>query len=351
MQLNQISKKYSSDSGSGKLLTRDKIKEKYKWNLADIYQSNDIWEKEFKWVEENINEYKKFEGRLSHSPDTLLECLQFDDLIGIKLDRLHLYASLAKDSDMRVHIYQSMDERMRSLFSRVSSASSFIRPEILSVNNEELLKSVEQNEGLKIYRHFLEDIIRTKTHTLSKEVEEVLALAGETSQIPYNAFSIFTNADIKFPVIKDEDGNDFEISHARYYSAMYSKDRNFRQRAYTAYYKQFKDYANTFSVLFNGNLKTNMFSAKARKYESSREAALDRNNIPVSVYDSLIKTVNDNLKPLHRWASLRKRLLKVEELHPYDLYMPLFQTGSEKNYSYDEAMQIVLKALEPMGKE
>jgi oligoendopeptidase F len=351
MQLNQISKKYSSDSGSGKVLTRDKIKEKYKWNLKDIYESDDNWEKDFKWIEENIGGYKKFEGRLSQSPETLLECLQFDDLIGIKLDRLHLYASLAKDSDMRVHIYQSMDERMRSLFSRVSSASSFIRPEILSVNNEELLKSVEQNEGLKIYRHFLEDIIRTKAHTLSKEVEEILALAGETSQIPYNTFSIFTNADIKFPVIKDEDGNDFEISHARYYSAMYSKDRNFRLRAYTAYYKQFKDYANTFSVLFNGNLKTNMFSAKARKYESSREAALDRNNIPVSVYDSLIKTVNDNLKPLHRWASLRKRLLKVEELHPYDLYMPLFQTGSEKNYSYDEAMQIVLKALEPMGKE
>jgi oligoendopeptidase F len=351
MQFNKIQNKLFSDSGNGALPTRDKVEEKYKWDLTHIYATDEKWEEDFKWVEENIKVYEKYEGKISTDIGLLAECLKFDDSIGIKLDRLHLYASLSKDSDMRVNNYQALNERIRSLASKASSASSFIRPEILSIPGDELLKSAGQNEELKIYKHLLEDIIRTKSHTLSKQEEEILALAGETSQIPYNAFSIFTNADIKFPVIKDENGNDFEISHARYYSAMYSLDRAFRQRAYSNYYKQFIDYSNTFSVLFNGNLKIHIFNAKARKYGSSREAALNVNNIPVSVYDNLIKTVNENLKPLHRWALLKKKILKIDELHPYDLYVPLFQTSAERKYSFDEAVEIVYKALEPLGKD
>jgi oligoendopeptidase F len=351
MQFNKIPNKLFSDSGNGTLPTRDKVEEKYKWDLTHIYTTDENWEVDFKWVEENIKVYEKYEGKISTDIGLLAECLKFDDSIGIKLDRLHLYASLSKDSDMRVNNYQALNERIRSLASKASSASSFIRPEILSIPKDELLKSAGQNEELKIYKHLLEDIIRTKSHTLSKQEEEILALAGETSQIAYNAFSIFTNADIKFPVIKDENGIDFEISHARYYSAMYSFDRGFRQRAYSNYYKQFIDYANTFSVLFNGNLKTHIFTAKARKYDSSREAALNANNIPVSVYDNLVNTVNENLKPLHRWASLKKKILKIDELHPYDLYVPLFQTSAERKYSFDEAVEIVYKALEPLGKD
>lgn len=351
MQINEFLNKLFSNSDNGSVLSRGKIEEKYKWDLTHIYETDAKWEEDFKWIEKNTSRYKKFEGKLSQNFDILFECLKFDDSIGMVLDRLNLYASLAKDSDMRVQIYQAMDERIRNLVSKVSSASSFIRPEILSIPRDKLIKAVEGNIDLKIYKHYLEDIIRTKAHTLSKEEEEILALASETSQISYDVFSIFTNADIKFPIIKDANGNDFEISHARYYSAMYSRNRSFRQRAFFSYYKQYKDYSNTFSVLFNGNLKTHIFSAKARKYGSSREAALDRNNIPVPVYDNLIKTVNENLKPLHRWASLKKKLLKIDELHPYDLYAPLFQAGSERNYSFDEAVKIVFKALESMGKE
>ena len=351
MQIKENLNKLFSNVGTGSVLTRDKIEDKYKWDLTHIYKTEENWEEDFIWIEENIKQYKIFEGKLSQNSDILSECLIFDDSIGVKLDRLHLYASLAKDSDMRVHKYQAMDERIRGLVSKVLSANSFIRPEILSIPADKLLKNVVGNNALKIYKHYLEDIIRTKTHTLSKEEEEILALAGETSQIAYNAFSIFTNAELKFPVIKDENGNDFEISHARFYSAMYSLDRDFRQRVYTSYYNQFKDFSNTFSVLFNGNLKTHIFSSKARKYTSSREAALDRNNIPVSVYDNLIKTINENLSPLHRWALLRKKILKYDELHSYDLYVPLFQTGVERNYSFDEAVEIVCSALRLMGDE
>jgi oligoendopeptidase F len=351
MQINEIQNKLFSTSEKGSVLTRDKIEEKYKWDLSHIYETDEKWEEEFKWIEENTCGYKQFEGKLSQNSDVLLECLKFDDSIGIKLDRLYLYASLAKDSDMRLNKYLAMDERIRNLASKVSSANSFIRPEILSIPGDILFKEVEENDGLKVYKHFLEDIVRTGAHTLSKEEEEILALAGETTQIPYSTFSIFTNADMKFPVIKDENGNDFEISHARYYSAMYSPDRSFRQRVFSAYYKQYRDFSNTLSVLFSGNLKTHIFSAKARKYGSSREAALDRNNIPVSVYNNLVKTVNDNLKPLHRWALLRKKLLNLDALHSYDMYVPIFQTGPERIYNFDEAVEIVYKALEPMGEE
>jgi oligoendopeptidase F len=347
---NNNTKIYSTHE-SGSILKREEIEDKYIWNLSHIYENDDNWEKDFKWIEDNIANYKKFKSKLSISPDFLLDCLKFDDSIGTVLDRLHLYASLSKDSDMRVPKFQAMDDRVRNLAARVSAASSFIKPEILSMNDRYLHKALESNEQLKIYSQLINDIIRTKAHTLSREEEEILALSSEMYQIPYNTFSIFTNADLKFPLVKDENGKDFEISHTRFYTAMYSHDREFRKRAFKNYYVQFKNYANTFSVLFNGNLKTNIFISKARRYKSARAAALDRNNIPVSVYDNLIDSVNGNLSPLHRWAALKKKLLKVEELHPYDTYSSLFQFEAEKKYEYDEAKEIIYKALEPMGED
>ncbi len=351
MRLNDFCDKLFSIAESASLPTRDEVEEKYKWDLTHIYESDEKWEEDFKWIEENIPLYKKYEGKLSQRPDILLECLKFDDSVGIMLDRLHLYASLAKDSDMKVYKYQAMDERIRNLATKVSSAVSFIRPELLTIPDENLVKMLNADGELKIYKHFFDDLIRTKAHTLQKELEEILAQSNEINQIPYNAFSMFTNADMKFPVIKDEEGNDYEISHGRYYAAMYSHNRDFRERAFRNYYKQYKSYANTFSVLFNGNLKANIFVSKVRKYNSVREAALDSNNIPFSVYDKLLEAANNNLKPLHRWSLLKKRLLKINELHPYDVYVNLFQTGSEKKYSFEEAKEIVYQALKPMGEE
>ena len=333
------------------LPARDKIEDKYKWDLTHIYKNDDEWEKDFKWIENNISNYEKFKGTLSKSSDHLLKCFQFDDSIGIKLERLYLYSMLSKDSDMRVTKYQAMEERIKSLHSKTAAAASFVRPELLQIPDKTLLQMVESNNELKLYRQIIDDLLRTKVHTLTKEQEELLAQSSEIMQAPYNAYSMFTNADIKFPVIKDDTGNDIEISHARYYASMYSKDREYRQRAFKNYYAPFLQYSNTFAALFNGNLKTNIFNSVARKYNSALEAALDKFNIPVSVYNNVIDTANNNLKPLHRWAALKKELLGIKELHPCDTYVTLFNNVTELKYPYDRAKEIVLDSLKPLGEE
>ena len=333
------------------LPAREEIDEKYKWDLSDIYSTEDNWEKDFQWVEANLDNYKQFTGKLSDSSESLLACFKFDDEMGIKIEKLYLYAMLAKDSDLSVQKYQAMDERIKSLYTRVSAASSFLKPELLEIPDEKLLGMLNSNDELKIYEHSIKNLLRSKNHTLSKPEEEILALAGEIAQAPYNSYSMFTNADLKFPVVEDDNGNKVEMSHARFYAAMYSKSRDYRKAAFKAYLAPYKKYANTLTTLFNGNLKTNIFFAKARKYNSAREAALDKNNIPESVYDKLVEEVNNNLAPMHRWASLKKRLLCINELHPYDVYVTVFNSVKEKKYPYEEAKNIVLDALQLMGKD
>ncbi len=350
MAIKRMNIKLFSNTETGKILDRTEVKEEYKWNLMDIYSSEKLWEEDYKWVEQNISEYEKFMGKLDSSSETLAACLKFDDEMGIKLERLYLYSMLAKDSDLRVTKYQAMNDRIKNLFTKISSANSFIHPELLSIPDEKLLKMIEQDD-LKIYRHFLDDLLRTKSHTLSKEQEKILALAGEVTQASYNTYSMLTNSDFKFPEVEDDEGNKIEISHARFYSAMYSKDRSYRQRAFKSYFEPYKKFTNTLTTLFNGNLKANIFNATARNYSSAREAALDRNNIPLSVYDNLINSCNENLSPLHRWAELKKKIMKIDELHPYDVYVSLFSDEGNKKYSYEESKKIVHNALKPMGND
>lgn len=342
--------KMFSDVEVSSLPKRNDIEERYKWDLSHIYENEEKWEEDFKWIETSLTGYDKFRGTLAQSAENLLGCFKFDDAIGIKLERLYLYAMLSKDSDMRVSQYQAMEERIKTLYSKVTAANSFIKPELLQIPDEKLKLTLNSSKELQVYSHAINDLIRTKTHTLSKEQEELLALASEITQTPYNVYSMFTNADIKFPIIKDDLGNDVEISHARYYAAMYSKDRAYRENAFKMYYQPYKQYVNTFVSLFNGNLKTNIFNATARKYKSAREAALDRFNIPVSVYDNLISAANSNLKPLHRWANLKKKLLGLKEFHPYDTYVTIFNNTAEVKYPYEEAKEIVYDSLKPLGE-
>jgi oligoendopeptidase F len=331
--------------------TRDEIDEKYKWNLKDIYNSDEEWELDFKWVEDILVNYHQFEETLSSSAENLLACLKFDEEIGIKLERLYLYSMLAKDSDMRDSKYQGMDDRIKSVYSKVLAASSFIKPELLKADETKLIGFINSHPDLKIHRQSFDDLLRFRKHTLDRAQEELLAIASEVTQVPYNTYSLFTNADLKFPKVADENGNEMEMSHSRFYTALYSKDRNYRTRAFKAYLKPYMDNVNTFSALFNGNLKSNIFYAKARKYNSAREAALFKNNIPISVYDNLVEAVNKNISPMYRWASLKKKLLKIDELHPYDVYVTLFDQKLEKKYSYDESKNIVLDSLSIMGED
>ena len=342
---------YSHTDGSPSLPAREDIEEKYKWNLSDIYGSTGDWENDFKWVKDNLGNYKNFEGKLAESPEQLLKCFKFDDEIGTKLERLYLYSMLAKDSDLRVGKFQSMDERIKSLYSEVLTASSFIKPELLRIQEDKLTGMINFDGELIVYSHSIEDLLRKKAHTLSGKEEQILALAGELTPTAYNVFSMFTNADMKFPFVKDEGGKENQLSHGRFYAAMYSGDREYRERSFRAYFKPFMEFSNTLSVLFSGSLKSNIFEARARKYNSAREAALDRNNIPISVYDNLVKTVSDNLSPMYRWASLKKKILNLSELHPYDVYVTLFPAAFDRKYLYEEAKKIVLGSLKPLGED
>jgi oligoendopeptidase F len=333
------------------LPAREEIEDKYKWNVNDVYKTEIIWEEDFKFIEDNLSLYKSFHGTLAASADNLFNCFKFNDEIGIKLERLNLYVMLCKDSDMRVTKYLGMDDRIKSLYSKVSAESSFIKPELLSIPEETLFKMIEEKPELKLYRHSIANLLRRKMHTLSKEEEEILALSSEITSAPYQTYSIFTNSDFKFPLVKDETGSSIQMSHARYYAALSSTSREYRRNAFIAYYKPYKEYINTLTTLFNSNLKGKIFSAKARKYNSAREAALDKNNIPLSVYDNLVDAANKNLAPLHRWAALKKKLLKLDELHPYDTYVSVFSLKEEKQYNYPEGMELVLNSLEPLGED
>lgn len=350
MKNQTINKFFNTENLTIEIPSRDQINEKFKWNLTDIYPDDNQWENEFKWVKDNLVKYKTFEGRLENSSD-LLACLKFDEEVGIKLERMSLYSMLSKDSDMRDTKYQGMDGRFKSLYAQVLTASSFIKPEILKIDENKITEMLNNVAELRIYKHSFDDLLRFRRHTLDKEKEELLAMADEITQIPYNTYSLFTNADLEFPNVIDEDGNSVEISHSRYYAALYSKDRTYRENAFKAYLSVYRKNANSLSSLFNGNIKTNIFYARTRKYKSAREAALFKNNIPLSVYDNLIKSLSDNMEPMYRWASLKKKLLKIDELHPYDVYVTVFDPKLEKKYPYEEAVKLVLDSLKIMGNE
>ncbi len=330
---------------------RGEIDIKYKWNLDDIYINIQSWEEDFKWVENQIDGYKNFEGKLGESADNLSQCFAYNDAVGIKIEKLYLYAMLSKDSDLRVGTFQAMDDRIKSLYAKMSTASSYINPEVLNIPEKKLMQMINSKKELQVYKHAVVDLLRTKKHTLTKPEEQILALSGEILQIPYNAYSMFTNADLKLPEIVDDEGSTSSLSHARFYSAMYSKDRGYRERAFKGYLNSYKEYVNTLSTLFNGSLRTNIFYAKSRKYESARAAALDKNNIPLTVYDKLIESVNQNLTPLHRWAGLKKKLLRVDDLYPYDVYVTVFNNVESKKYPYGQAVKLVMDSLQIMGDD
>lgn len=335
---------------TGSLPERAGVDEKYKWNTADIFESLEAWEEEFTRVQNLIEDYGKFRGEISKSAGKLAECIKFDEDISISVEKLHLYVMLNKDSDLRDNLYQGMNDRIRNLYTVAGSKASFILPEI---NNtpETIIEEAMTSHGLEEYGHFFDDIKRKKAHTLTEKEEMLMALSSGVAGGAYEIFSIFSDADIKFPSVEGEDGETIEMSHGRFYAALYSKDGDYRERAYKAFYKPFIDYANTFSVIFNNNLKGKIFNSRARNFASSLEAALHSNNIPVAVYDNLIGTVSDNLAPMHRWAEIKRRMLKRDKIHPYDSYVTIFDNTEVKKYTWEEARALVNDSLQLMGTE
>lgn len=334
----------------GDLPSRDQIDAKYKWDLTHIYSNDTEWENDFEWLDEHLKRFSEFKGKLGDSPETLLQYLNLSDETMIKFQKLGLYAHLGGDIDLSNGKYQTMQARMAQLGSRFGAETAFAIPEILSHPWEKVNQFLNENEQLSVYRHSLEDLFRTKAHSLSEQEEKILAQLSPLNNTTVDVYNVFSDAEMIFPSVEDESGSEIQLSHGRTRAALYSNDRDFRKRAYEKYYVPFADYKNTIAALFNGRVKERIAYSKIRNYENALESALESNAIPVEVYDNLVETVNENLSGLHRWAKIKKDILKLDELHPYDVYASLFP-AERKMYTFDEARGIVLEALKPLGEE
>ena len=331
------------------LPAREEIKVEDTWRLEDIFATDEEWEIEFKSIKEELSKASEYQGTLENSAEQLYSGLQFQDSVFERLGRLYTYSHMRADQDTANAFYQSMDDRARSLYAQAASAFSFVVPEILSMDESKLQSFVQEHTDLQLYKHALEEINLQRPHVLSASEEELLAKASEVFNASSNTFGMLNNADLEFPSIKDEDGEEVQVTHGRYSRFLESEDRRVRKDAFEAVYETYGKFLNTFSSTLSGVVKKQNFNADVRHYDSARQAALSTNNIPESVYDNLVETVNNHLHLLHRYVDLRKKVLGVEELHMYDLYTPLVKDVKMK-VTYEEAKEYLLKGLAPLGE-
>jgi len=339
-----------TENKSNTLPKRDEIDAKYKWKLEDIYDSVDKWEEDFRRVKQMAAEMGKFKGTLRESGLKLLGCLKLrDELLSLN-DKVFVYARMKRDENNGDPVFQALADRAMALSTEVYASVSFIVPEIISIPEDVLNIFIDGDRELQIYRQYINEILRQKEHTLSEREEELLALSAEIAHGPSDIFTMFNNADIKFPSIKDEKGEEVEVTKGRYIKFLESRDRRVRKDAFHALYSSYSKNKNTLAAALTSNIKKDRFYATVRKYNSSLEAALDSDNISTDVYDSLIETVNRNLHLMHRYLEFRKRALKLDELHMYDVYVPLVEEP-RKDIPYEEALDMVERGLQPLGDE
>ncbi|QFG01112.1 oligoendopeptidase F [Psychrobacillus glaciei] len=333
-----------------KILTREEVEQHLTWKLEDIFASNDVWDKEFKEVLELSQEAASFKGTVENGADALLAVLTYRDELTGRLRKLYSYAHMRHDQDTANSVYQAMESRIKSLYVKVSTELSFLVPEILSVDEAIITGYLTKNEGLKVYSQLLEEINKERPHVLSQEKEALLAQFSEIAGASSDTFGKLNNADLEFPFIKDEEGNEVQMTHGRYSRFLESEDRRVREDAFKAVYDTYGKFRNTFASTLTGNVKGDNLIAKIRNYSSAREAAMSNNHIPESVYENLVETINKNIHLLHRYVGLRKKVLGLEELHMWDLLTPLVKEV-DMEFTYEQACEIMLNSFEPLGEE
>jgi oligoendopeptidase F len=332
------------------LLKRSDIERKYTWQLSDIYPSDEAWEADFKRAQELIDSARQFTGRLAESPATMYHCLSTQSELGIIVARLYQYAHLNKDLDNRVSKYQAMTERAAVLGSQGGAAFAFVEPELLTIDEARLVEMSRQFPKTDEYDFFITELIRSKAHIRSAEVEELLAMSTTVARSADNIFTMLDDADLTYPVIKDEQGQDVQLSKQRFMKFMESSDRRLRKDANEGFYSSYQAHINTLGASLAAAVSKDVFYAKARRYESSLHGALDSDNIPVAVYHALIEATEANLTGFHDYVRLRKRLLKLEDIRPYDMICPLFP-DQDYEVPYDAAVKEVIAACAPLGEE
>jgi len=330
--------------------TRDQIDEKYKWDLSDFCPSDEAWEETLEQLIAQIPLMENYQGRLDESADILAECLQMQDSLGSLAHRLYVYASLKLDEDNRIGKYQEMRDRIYMQYSALGQATSYIEPEILKIPDRKLKTFLDENMNLAVYSFYLEDLLRRKSHILSEKEENIMALAGSVARGPRSIFTMVDDADIKFPDVIDENGDEIELTRGRYAKLLQSSDRSVRRAASKAYNESYLSFENTLGATLAASVNADQFYTRARGYETTLERKLDADNIPPEVFHKLIQSAGENLAPLHKYVALRKKALEYDTLFGFDMYVPLVEEVKTE-YSYEEAKALVLEALAPLGDD
>ena len=327
---------------------REEIETEHKWALESIFESDEAWTERFEEISGRIEELTAYEGRVTESPDTLLELLELREEIMRDVSQLAVYANLRSSEDTRNQEYQALSGKAQALSSEASSATSYIEPELQELTEHEIQEFVDSEPALEAYEQFFDDVLRAKPHTRSAEIEELLAELGEVTSSPSEIYSMLANADMTFPTVEDPDGEDIEISQGNFTKLQKHEDRQFREEVHKQFYDEWEDVRNTVGTSLKKQIRKDVKVARARNYETAREAALDGPNVPVEVYDTLVETVRDNLDLLGRHAELKADALGVDQLQSWDLYMSL--TGEEgPTVEYEQAKQWIIDAVEPLG--
>jgi len=333
-----------------KILTRNEVPTELTWKLEDIFSSDDTWESEYTEVSTLSEKADSFKGTLGDNADALFKAFTYKDELLERIYRLYTYSHMRYDQDTTNSHYQAMDSRIKTLLVKVSTGLSFMTPEILALDEAKITSFVTDHEGLKLYRQVLKEINDMRPHVLPAEQEALLAQLSEVASASSQTFSMLNNADLEFPTIKDENGEDVELTHGRYSRFLESEDPRVREDAFRAMYGTYGKFRNTFASTLAGNVKRDNVNARVRNYTSARHAAMSENQIPEQVYDNLVNTVNKNLHLLQRYVTLRKKVLAVDELHMWDLYTPLVKEA-KMEIPYEEAKDIMLKSFAPLGEE
>ena len=329
---------------------RSDIDEQYKWELESLYADDEAWEAAFESVQERLDDLRAFEGRATEDPETLQDCLETYESIMREVANVSAYARMRSDEDTADSHYQALSSRGQSLASEASSAASFLEPEIQDLDRETVEAYVDENPDLAVYEHYFDDVLRMKPHTRSAEVENLLAELGEVLGSTGEVYNMLTNADVEFPAVEDSDGEPQRITLNNFTTLQENPDREFRREVYETFYDEWEEYRNSIGAAYKNSVKTDVKLARARDYDTAREAALDGPNVPVEVYDTLVDTVDDNLDVLQRHADLKRQSIGADDLQMWDLYVPMVE-GESPTVEYDQAREWVTGAVEPLGEE
>lgn len=333
-----------------KILKRSEMDPAYCWNTADLFENDEAFTAELEACADIPEKIASYRGRLGESADTLYEFLTLDEAVGERLNRLGVYSYIRLDEDTANSTYQTLKGRCSSFMVKVSSASAFVSPELVGIEDEVLEKFYAEKPELEKFRRYLTRARLRKAHILSSEEENLLARSGEMAQGASKIFNTFNDADLKFPTVTDSNGKEYPITHGSYFSLVKSEDRVLRENAFKALYSVYGGFRNSLAAMLDAEVRSNIFYARARKYESSLDSALQPVEIPTAVYHNLLDAVHQNLDKLHRYMGLRKKVMGLDELHMYDIYTSMLPEA-EQEISFEQARDDVLEATRVLGEE